>query len=537
MDYNQFNFPSRRSNTLARHGMVAASQPLAAQAGLDILKAGGNAIDAAIATAATLCVVEPCSTGIGGDAFALIWWQPDKKLYGINASGPAPAELTARWIRDKGHELMPERGALPVTVPGSLRGWQTAIERFGTMDLKRLLTSATAYAREGFPVSQLIAGAWERSTSILRQHPDSRRCWLPGNRAPHTGELFRNPDFGRTLETLALDGPDAFYQGEIARQIVETVQAAGGLLSLDDMSTFQAQWVEPISITYRSGYRFHEIPPNGQGLAALLALNLVKGFEPDDLVYGSAGYWHILIEAMKLSFADAAAFIADPDLVEVPIQGLLDDKYTHNRRKLIDPEKALLPSAGQPSRNGDTVYFTVADEEGNMVSWIQSLYMGFGSGLTAGTTGIQLHNRGANFVLDDGHPNQVAPGKRPYHTIIPGFITREGQPWCSFGVMGGFMQPQGHLQVGLNLVDIAMDPQSALDAPRFNWLQGRRVVLEPSVPEDVRAGLVKRGHDLVPRAESGRYQFGGGQVIIRDPEGGTLIGGSDPRKDGVAVGW
>ena len=537
MKFRRFSFPSRRSNIIARHGLVATSQPLAAQAGLDILKAGGNAVDAALATAAALCVVEPCSTGIGGDAFALIWWQSDKKLYGLNASGPAPAGLTASWIREQGHEQVPLSGGIPVTVPGSLRGWQMALDRFGTMELKQLLASAAAYAQHGFPVSQFISKAWGRSSSLLSKHSDSSRCWLPGGRAPRAGEIFKNPEFARTLETLAVDGPDAFYLGDIAHQVVKTVEEAGGILSVKDLATYQAEWIEPISVEYRPGCLFHEIPPNGQGLTALLALDLVKGIEPGDLDYGSAAYYHILIEAIKLAYADAAAYISDPKQAAVPIQGLLHSDYARERRKLIDPERALLPAAGRPPVDGDTVYLTVADEEGNMVSWIQSLYKGFGSGLTAGVTGIQLHNRGANFVLDDGHPNQAAGGKRPYHTIMPGFITRDGQPWSSFGVMGGFMQPQGHLQVGMNLVDMAMDPQSALDAPRFNWLEGRQVVLEQHVADDVRADLQRRGHELVPRAEIGRYQFGGGQIIVRDPDSGVLIGGSEPRNDGAAVGW
>ena len=537
MKFNQFDYPSGRSNVIARHGLVATSQPLAAQAGLDILKAGGNAVDAAVATAAALCVVEPCSTGIGGDAFALIWWQPDKRLYGLNASGPAPAGLTVDWIRKQGYQQMPLRGAIPITVPGSLRGWQMVLDRFGSLELKQLLRSATAYAENGFPVSQLIARAWKRSTGLMSQNPDSYRCWLPGGRAPRAGELFSNPEFARTLETLASDGPDAFYGGQIARQIVSSVQKEGGVLSLEDMASFQAEWVNPIAIEYRPGVRFHEIPPNGQGLTALLALNLMRGFDISDLEYGSADYYHVLIEATKLAFADAAAFIADPRATDVPVEGLMQDTYTRDRRKLIDPELAKLPIAGRPSGNGETVYLTVADEDGNMVSWIQSLYMGFGSGITAGTTGIQLHNRGANFVLEDGHPNQVSPGKRPYHTIIPGFITRDGQPWCSFGVMGGFMQPQGHLQVGINLVDMAMDPQSALDAPRFNWLEERKVALESPIPDNVRADLLQRGHVLIARAEIGRHQFGGGQIIVRDPESGILIGGSEPRNDGAAAGW
>jgi gamma-glutamyltranspeptidase / glutathione hydrolase len=537
MEFERYQFPGRRSNVLARNGLVATSQPLAAQAGLEILRQGGNAVDAAVATVATLCVVEPTSTGIGGDAFALIWMAGEGRLYGLNASGPAPAALTAEWIRAQEHETMPRRGAVTVTVPGSLRGWEAALERFGTMGLDRLLRPAMSYARDGFPVSQRIAGGWGRSTGLLSGHPDSRRVWLPGGRAPGAGQIFTNLEFTATLETLAEEGYEAFYQGDIGRQIVESVQAGGGRLTMDDLAAYRAEWVEPISVEYRQGYTFHEIPPNGQGLTALLALNIVRGFDVAAMGYGSPDAWHAEIEAVKLAFADAAAYIGDPGQVEVPVEGLLSETYSEQRRAMIRADRALLPVPGQPPQGSDTVYLSAADGQGNMVSWIQSLYMGFGSGLTAGQTGVQLQNRGANFVLEEGHPNQVGPGRRPYHTIIPGFITRDGQAWCSFGVMGGFMQPQGHLQVGLNLIDYGMDPQTALDAPRFRWLEGRRVALEGAVPGDVRRELVRRGHELPSPEQAAGVGYGGGQVIVRDPERGVLIGGSEPRSDGAAAGW
>ncbi|MCB8966029.1 MAG: gamma-glutamyltransferase [Ardenticatenaceae bacterium] len=534
MQFETHAFPSRRSNVIAANGIVATSQPLAAQAGLNILKAGGNAVDAAIATVATLCVVEPCSTGIGGDAFALIWHAATGKLYGINASGPAPQKLTADFVRQQGHQAMPALGPLPVTVPGSLRGWQLALQKFGSLGLDTLLTQPIQYARDGFPVSQRIARAWANSTAKMSAHPDSQRVWLPGGVAPRAAARFRNPEFARTLQILANDGYDAFYQGDIARQIAQCVQEAGGVLSEDDLAAYQAEWVEPINTTYK-GYTFHEIPPNGQGLTALLALNLAAQFDLPALGYGTADYYHALIEATKLAFADAHAYIADPRQTSIPLNGLLSEQYTQQRYASIDMATAAPPQAGQPPRHGDTVYLTVADGEGNMVSWIQSLYMGFGSGLTAGTTGVQLQNRGANFSLEPGHPNEVAPGKRPYHTIIPGFITKDGQAWSSFGVMGGFMQPQGHLQVGLNLVEFAMDPQTALDAPRFNWIEGMEVALETAVADDIRANLHSRGHHLRDKATATHY--GGGQVIVRNPEDGILIAGSEPRNDGMAVGW
>ncbi len=534
-NFEAFTFPGRRSAVIARNGLVATSQPLAAQAGLAVLQAGGNAVDAAIATVATLCVVEPCSTGIGGDAFGLIWIERDRRLYGLNASGPAPAGLTADLMRRRGHRTFPVRGGPAVTVPGALRGWQLALERFGTRGLDSLLAQPIAYARDGYPVSQRIARAWGMSVDLLGDHKDSRRVWLPDGRAPRPGEIFRNPEFASTLQTIAAEGYDAFYRGDIGRQVAETVQADGGFLTQEDLVAYQAEWVEPISVEYRDGFAFHEIPPNGQGLAALLALNIVRDFRPGSLPYGSADYYHILIEAMKLGFADAEAYIGDPRQAEVPVDGLLSSAYTRSRRGLIAADRALDPLPGTPPRHGDTVYLSVADGQGNMVSWIQSLYMGFGSGLTAGTTGVQLQNRGANFNLVAGHPNEVAPGKRPYHTIIPGFITRNGQAWSSFGVMGGFMQPQGHLQVGVNLVDFGMDPQSALDAPRFNWLKGRQVALEAGIGERVRDELLRRGHQVMPPDYPGYY--GGGQVIVRDPATGVLVGGSEPRNDGAAVGW
>ncbi len=535
MNYN-IHFPSRRSNIIARNGLVATSQPLAAQAGLEVLQTGGNAIDAAIAAVATLCVVEPCSTGIGGDAFALIWSAKEQKLYGLNASGPAPADLTAVSLRELGHKTFPPLGGLAVTVPGSLRGWELALNKFGTRGLDTLLRRPIQYARDGFPVSERIAHQWSRSHDKMSVHPDSKRVWLPHGRAPRAGKLFQNPEFAQTLQTIAEQGYDAFYTGDIARQIAATVQADGGFLTPDDLRNYQAEWVEPISVNYKN-FTFHEIPPNGQGLTALLALNIAQGFDLAALGYGTADYYHALMEAIKLAFADAHAYIADPKQANIPLAGLLSDSYTAVRRDLISMESALIPTPGQPPQHGDTVYLTVADAEGNMVSWIQSLYMGFGSGLTAGTTGVQLQNRGANFSLEPGHPNEAAGGKRPFHTIIPGFISRDGQPWSSFGVMGGFMQPQGHLQVGLNLAEFGMTPQAALDAPRFNWLSEQTFALETSFPERVVQSLRARGHDILSPEQAAKQSYGGGQAIVRDPRTGIYIGGSEPRNDGTAVGF
>lgn len=535
MLFSDYSFPSRRSPVVAQRGVVATSQPLAVQAGLDVLKMGGNAIDAAVATVATLCVVEPCSTGIGGDAFALIWSAKDNRLYGLNASGPAPAALTANLVRGKGYLSFPSYGGLPVTVPGSVRGWQLALERFGTIGLDTILSRPISYAREGFPVSPFIARSWANSAELLARLPDSRRVWLPGGRAPRMGEIFKNPEIAATFEILADNGYDAFYYGDIAAQIAKAVRADGGVMAEEDLAAYQAEWVDPIAIEYRDGFSFHEIPPNGQGLAALLAFNIVRSFDLRNIPYGSADHYHIMIEAMKLGFADANAYIGDPRQVDVPLDSLLSQRYARERRAIINRDSALRPQPGHPDSHGDTVYLTVVDRDGNMVSWIQSLYMGFGSGITAGHTGIQLQNRGANFSLRPGHPNEVAPYKRPYHTIIPGFITRDGRPWSSFGVMGGFMQPQGHLQVGVNLIEYGMNPQAALDAPRFNWLEGIEVALEPGISQSVRDDLAGRGHMLRPK--SNMISYGGGQVILRDPESGVYIAGSEPRNDGMAAGW
>lgn len=533
------NFNSRRSNIIGQHGMVATSQPLAVQAGIDILRAGGNAIDAAIATVATLCVTEPCSTGIGGDAFALIWSAEEQRLLGINASGPSPKALTAKHVQGLGHTTFPALGGLAVTVPGAVRGWEIALSKFGSLPLDRILSSAIHYAKNGYPVSERIAWQWQRSEEKMSKHTDSKRVWLPfeGGRGPKPGEVFSNPEVAATLQKIVDNGYDALYTGDIAQQIADTVQADGGFLTTEDLAKYRAEWVEPISVEYRPGYRFFEIPPNGQGLTALLALNIMKGFDVQSMGHGTYEYTHTMMEAVKLAFADAHAYIADPNHAQIPLAQLLSQSYTDQRRGLIDSRMALTPTPGQPQQHGDTVYLTVADEEGNMVSWIQSLYMGFGSGLTAGTTGVQLQNRGANFTLEEGHPNVAAGGKRPFHTIIPGFITKNDKPFASFGVMGGFMQPQGHLQVGSALVDFGMSPQAALDAPRFYWQKEKLVALETSFGERMYEEMRLRGHNIMPWSQAETLHYGGGQAIIRDPESGVYIGGSEPRTDGQAAGY
>lgn len=530
-----FAFKSYRSAVYARHGMVATSQPLAAQTGLRVLQEGGNAVDAAIATMAMMCVVEPCSTGIGGDAFALIWSEKEKKLYGLNGSGPAPMALSADSLRKRGHAKFPELGGMAVTVPGSLRAWELALEKFGSKPLDYLLADAVDTAEMGYPVSPVIARAWERSVEKMSKQADSARVWLPSGRAPRIGEIFSNHEFASTLKTIAEQGIDAFYTGDIASQIVSAVQADGGLLRMEDLASYRGEWIEPIEATVSNSrgekYTFHEIPPNGQGLTALLALNIVDRLDVRSLGYGTADYYHALIEAIKLGFADAMTYIADPNFAEIPLGGLLADSYSDQRSGLIT-EKAQIHAPGKPNLHGDTVYLTTADAEGNMVSWIQSLYMGFGSGLTAGTTGVQLQNRGANFSLEKGHFNEAQGGKRPFHTIIPGFITRNGEAYSSFGVMGGFMQPQGHLQVGLNLIEWGMDAQTALDAPRFCWFRDNEVAIEHSVQDQTQWDLARRGHRITPSVPG---LFGGGQAIVR--QDAVLCGGTEPRKDGVVAGY
>ena len=531
MEFTDFQFNGRRSNVVAQQGIVATSQPLAAQIGLDILKSGGNAVDAAVATAVALCVVEPFSTGIGGDAFALIWQADEGKLYGLNASGPAPSALTADLVRGHGYSEMPTESGLAVTVPGSVRGWQAALDRFGSRGLDSLIAPTLPYARDGFPVSELIAKSWGTMVTKLSRQADSKRVWLRDGRSPRFGEIFTNPELFATLKAIADDGPNSFYAGTVAEQIIACVQADNGVMTLDDLANYAPEWVEPLALPYKNGFTFHEIPPNGQGLTALIALNMVKQMDLGAMGYGTAVYYHHLIETIKLAFADAAAYIADPRHANVPVVGLLADHYAKQRQALIG-QTAITPQPGRPSPHGDTVYLTVADKDGNMVSWIQSLYQGFGSGLTAGKTGVVLQNRGANFSLEPGHPNEAQGGKRPYHTIIPGFITKDGQAWSSFGVMGGFMQPQGHLQVGLNLVEWEMSPQAALEAPRFNWQKDKQVDVETAVGETIWSDLKSRGHEL---DDAGYY--GGGQVIVRDPDTGVYFGGSEPRNDGTAVGY
>ncbi len=531
----QERFHSRRSAVLGFEGMVATSQPLAAQAGLRILLEGGNAADAAVAAAAALNVVEPMSTGMGGDMFALVYSASDRQVYALNGSGRAPERATLEEFQRRGLEEIPIRGILPVTVPGAAAGWADLVSRFGRLGLDRVLQPAIEYAERGFPVSELIAGSWRASEPLLRQNEAAAHTYLLGGRAPRTGQRFISPDLARSLRMLADQGPGAFYRGPIAKAIVATSQAYGGLFSEKDLEVHESTWVKPIHIDYR-GYTVYECPPNGQGIAALVALNILRGYDLGAMDVASVKCVHLKMEAIKLGMADAARYVADPEKAQVPVDELLSDAFAAQRRALVREDHAIQQvSPGVLPANPDTVYLTVADGEGNAVSFINSLYMGFGSGLVVEGTGIALQNRGNLFSLDPEHPNCVAPGKRPYHTIIPCLVTRNDDLVLSFGVMGGFMQPQGHVQVLSNIVDHGMDPQQALDAPRARYERANEFAIEEDFPEPVYSGLATRGHRLTRSAPDGG--FGGGQVIMVDPDSGALVGGSDPRKDGGVVAF
>ena len=549
MQHLTLDASSRRSNVLARSGMVATSQPLAAMAGLRTLLDGGNAADAAVATAATLAVVEPMSTGIGGDAFALFYnaqASPDQRVTALNGSGRAPAGLMLEDLRRAGLSEIPLDSPHSVTVPGTVAAWADLLARHGTMPLGAVLQPAIAYAHDGYPVSELIAASWQRGEAKLRRLPSGREL-LPGGRAPRVGEIVRLPELARTLQAIADGGVEAFYRGETGRRIAAFVQAQGGRLDVSDLAAHRSTWDEPISTEYR-GLRVWECPPNGQGLAALLSLNIVA--RDDLLAAPPAERWHLLIEAMRLAFADAQRWVADPTFVDLPLAELLSPAYSAARRSQIDPQRANLdPRSGLPAAEGlpvqpaprsDTVYLSVVDGAGNACSFINSLYHGFGSGLVATGTGVALQNRGALFSLDPQHPNRLEPGKRPYHTIIPALATQGDDLWACFGVMGGFMQPQGHAQVLVNLLDLALLPQEALDAPRWCLLEGEpggRVAVEATAGHALISALQAKGHDVAVTAGMERTIFGVGQVIRRDAATGVLAAGSDPRRDGCAVGW
>jgi gamma-glutamyltranspeptidase/glutathione hydrolase len=534
IDLSALPYPSIRQPLFATRGVVATSQPLAAQAGLAILQRGGNAVDAAIATAAALTVLEPTSNGIGGDLFALVW--DGAELHGLNGSGRAPAALTVQAVRQRGHDAMPTHGWLSVTVPGAPAGWHDLHQRFGKLPFALLFEPAISYAEQGYPVSVVLARSWSRGVETFRAHTGAEfRGWsqtfAPDGRAPTAGEIWRSPAHARTLRLIAETNANDFYQGATAQAIVKFAAQTGGLMTADDLLRHTSTWVEPISTNYR-GYDVWEIPPSGQGIAALIALNILEGFDLEQLPRESPQSYHLQIEALKLAFADAQRYIGDPERSVVPTAELLSKAYAAKRRMLIG-EQALDPQPGNPIEGG-TVYLCTADGEGMMVSLIQSNYMGFGSGVVVPETGVALQNRGAGFTLQDGHPNQLAPGKRPFHTIIPGFLTRNGAAIGPFGVMGGHMQPQGHVQMIVNTLTYSLNPQASLDAPRWYWEHGREVRLEPGIPQELARELTERGHEITIAKEIGT--FGRGQIIWRLPSG-AYVAGSDGRTDGYAVGY
>jgi gamma-glutamyltranspeptidase/glutathione hydrolase len=525
--------------------MAATSHPLVTQIALDILKQGGNAIDAAIAADAALGLMEPTGSGIGGDLFAIIWDAKTKKLYGLNASGRSPYSLTLDYFKKKGLEHIPPYGPLPVTVPGCVDGWFEMHDRFGRLPMKKILAPAIRYAREGFPVSELISYYWRLSIPRLAKWPGFAETFMPGGTAPRKGEVFKNPRLARTLDMIAGGGRDVFYKGEIARKIDKFMKENGGFLSYRDLADHRSEWVEPVSTNYR-GYDVWELPPNGQGIAVLEMLNILEGYDVASMGFGSAEYIHLFVEAKKLAFEDRAKFYADPDFADIPVAELISKSYAAKRRKLIDPEHAARSyPAGDPRLEaGETVYLTTADADGNMVSLIQSNYRGMGSGLSPAGLGFILQDRGELFDLEEGRANTYAPHKRPFHTIIPGFITKDGEPFMSFGVMGGAMQPQGHVQIIVNMIDFGMNLQEAGDAPRIRHTgssqptgermsDGGTVLLESGIPYESIRKLMKMGHK-VSWSVGG---YGGYQAILRDAERGVYYGASESRKDGQAAGY
>jgi len=527
-------YPSRRIPVYSLNGMVATTQPLAAQAGLDILKQGGNAIDAAIATAACLTVLEPNSNSIGGDSFALVW--TEDKLHGLNASGPSPQAMSIEAVRQAGHETIPEHGLIPVTVPGTPAAWQALSERFGKLPLTEVLQPAIFYAEQGYPVSPVIAYNWNRAFQSFKQHAGGPEfdAWFstfaPEGRAPRPGEIWRSPDHARTLIEIAETKARSFYSGKLAEQIGEFSKKFQGFLTAEDLATYRPEWVQPISVNYR-GYDVWEIPPNGQGVIALIALNILQKFDIPE--QANVDTYHKQIEAMKLAFADGSTYITDARSMKVTVKELLSDQYATNRKKLIVdhavyPQPSILPQGG-------TVYLAAADNEGNMVSFIQSNYKQFGSGIVIPGTGINLQNRGLDFSMNPDHANALEPGKKTYHTIIPGFVTKQNEPIGAFGVMGGFMQPQGHVQVIMNSIDYHLNPQSALDAPRWQWVAGNTIEVDPSFPQHIAEALARRGHQVL-RATN-HNSFGRGQVIWRDLQTKVYVGGTEPRADGHIAAW
>ncbi len=541
-----------RSEVLATHAMAATSQPLVTQIALEVMREGGNAIDAAIAADAALGLMEPTGSGMGGDLFAIVWDAQSRRLYGLNASGRSPRSLTLQWFHDHGYTSIPAHGPLPVSVPGCVDGWFELHERFGKLPMDRVLAPAIRYAREGFAVTDLIAHYWRLSVPILSRYPGFTEQYTLKGRAPEAGEIWRNENLANTLQEIAENGREVFYRGRIAHVIADYMHDHGGFLSYEDLSTHHSEWVQPVSTNYR-GYDIWELPPNGQGIAALQILNILEGFDLAGFGFGSPEHVHLFVEAKKLAFEDRARFYADPDFAEVPVSWLISKDYAAQRRKLIRMDRrARSFPAGDPSLGttdsrleaGDTVYLTTADDQGNMVSLIQSNYRGMGSGMTPPGLGFILQDRGELFDLHEGRANTYAPGKRPFHTIIPAFITRDGKPWISFGVMGGAMQPQGHAQIVMNLIDFGMNLQEAGDAPRIRHTgssqptgevmdDGGEVDLETGFPYATVRALMEKGH----RVAFSDGPYGGYQAILWDAKNGVYHGASESRKDGQAAGY
>jgi gamma-glutamyltranspeptidase / glutathione hydrolase len=532
-----------RSVVMARNGIIATSQPLASAAGLAVLQQGGNAIDAAVTAAAVLSVVEPTMNGIGGDLFALVYDPGTKSVRALNASGRAPAAATPAEFKRRGLDSIPYRGELSVSVPGVVDGWAELLAKHGTISLDRALAPAIRYAREGYAVSEIIAHQWLDQEATLSRDPAAAATFLIDGRAPRTGEIFRNARLAASLDQIAKGGRDAFYKGAVAKGIADDMQRRKGLLSAADLAAHRSDWTEPISTNYR-GYDVLEFPPNTQGVVALEMLNILERDDLKALGHNSAAYLHQLVEAKKIAFADRDAWLADPGSTPPDaLKQMLSKEYAALRRKDIRPDRAAreykpltIEGTSQaeehPQAHGDTVYLTAADKDGNVISLIQSVYEAFGAGIVAGDTGITLHNRGSLFSLKAGHPNVLAPGKRPFHTLVPAMVLKDGRPWLSFGVMGGDMQPQGHVQVLLNMIDFGMNVQEAGEAPRFRH-SSSGLALESAIAPEARFGLDARGHRVVSSVGA----FGGFQGILFDHKSGVMMGGSDPRKDGLAIGW
>lgn len=533
MDFLHYPFPSKRNTVIANRGMVATSQPLAAQAGLDILKKGGNAVDAAIATAAALTVVEPTSNGIGGDAFALVWMKDE--LYGLNASGPSAKSISKEALTARGLDKIPMHGVIPVTVPGAPSAWVALSKRFGKLPLTEVLAPAISYAEQGYPISVTLGQYWQSGYKKYKNTltTDEFQSWFDtfsiDGRMPEIGEIWRSPGHADTLRKIAESAGEAFYKGEIAEKIDAFMKKYNGFITKEDLASYEPEWVDPISVNYK-GYDVWEIPPNGQGIVAQMALNI---YQQAEAKWQDADTLHQQIEAMKLAYTDGKAFVTERAQMPVDVKTLLSKEYGASRfaeitDTALDPKPFDIPKGG-------TVYLATADAEGNMVSYIQSNYMGFGSGIVIPETGVALQNRGYDFSLNEEHPNFLQPGKRTYHTIIPGFLTKDGLAVGPFGVMGGYMQPQGHFQVVTNTVDFHLNPQATLDMPRWQWMGEKRIEVEPHFPNYLVQALERKGHDIHVAVDGGN--FGRGQIIWRDQNTGVLYGGTEPRTDGSIAAW